>query len=259
MPQADESPGQLHACVIECLAIVAKALKPVITNLVSEEDVKNFKPSLDTRHKKSLDDPSVLLEVIDGFWKSKSIGKAFNNNYRSNIKRLRQIRNIACHNDPLSRQETKNALTNAKAILKAAAVAEQYVPKIEILEKNLESQTEKVIKIAKHLVYFAKEKKTLTYREVSNFAKLRNIPESFDYLDEINDISNERAGVLLSILVIGRNNMPGERFFGKVVNQWHRDLDSQSHKDFFDTECERVYTAAKSGKLDFFINGEALS
>ena len=256
MPQADESLGKFHACVVQCLIIVAEALKPVITNLVSEEDVKNFKHLSDTRHKASLDDPSVLLGVICAFWKSKSIGKAFNNNCHSQIWRLREIRNIACHNDSLSRQKTESALNDAKAVLKAATVPEQYVSKIEILEKKLESHTQKTIKIAQHLVYVAKERKSLSYQAVCDFAKLRNKGELFKrgYLDDINDISNEHAGVLLSVLVVGSNKMPGKPFFNKAVNHWCRDLSSQSNKSFAFVESKRVYKAAEDGELRFFMN-----
>ena len=110
--------------------------------------------------------------------------------------------------------------------------------------------------IAKHLVHLARQKKTCTYTELLDFAKLHNMPELFcdylsHYLDQINDISNFEAGVLLSVLVVSDNGIPAKSFFDKAVNKWHRDLDSMSHKDFFDDECDLVYQAASAGALDF--------
>ena len=115
-------------------------------------------------------------------------------------------------------------------------------------------------KTARHLIHLARQKKTCTYTELRDFAKLHNMPGLFctylsDYLDQINDISNFKAGVLLSVLVVGDNGMPAKPFFDKAVDQWNRDLDSLSHKDFFDDECNLVYQAAQMGELHFFSIG----
>ena len=111
-----------------------------------------------------------------------------------------------------------------------------------------------LFKIVKHLICLARKRKTCTYTELRNFTKFHDMLQLFGYLDKINDISNERAGVLLSVLVVGDNGMPGKPFFGKAVDLWHRDLDSQSEKEFFDDECDLVYQAAKADELDFFLD-----
>lgn len=106
--------------------------------------------------------------------------------------------------------------------------------------------------IATQLVLCAKAGRTISYGEVGRPIGIdaRSVSQ---YLDEINDLTNERFGVLLSILVVNKNtSRPSADFYRKAKKQWGKNVDPAdraSCKKFFDEECERIYKMARDGKL----------
>ena len=277
----------LRNYVEECLNIVADALGPIVVEKIPEidsDDIRALFKAIANEHwnvfrgvvgRNNRPRVYTLLDIAhiishkkkDTGLDSRQISEMFN----SSVFLLKSVSGKEALTKVKSLEQKFNLEMNPKSQDALASFSSQS-PRTSHSTKSRSFQlSEKHVEIARYLVNAAKNKETPTYLELwkESWGEQRFIVFVLsNHLDKINDISNKRADVLLSVLVKNNNNkdgtegLPGIGFFRKAVKRWGNTLnpeDPKSQAEFFAAERKRVYAAAKSDKLDFFTDGETLS
>ena len=119
---------------------------------------------------------------------------------------------------------------------------------------------DKSIKIAEELVALAKTEKTITYGELGSKVVLEPCFNQLSVrLGGISWVTHHNTDVLLSVLVINaQKNAPGDGFFN-LARKLNKTLCLKLDDAIFSDALNRVYEAAKAGKLDFILTGETFN
>ena len=261
----------LRNYVEECIDIVADALEPIVTEKIPEIDSNDVRALFKAiAHERWNDFRGVvgrnnrsrlytLLDIANTIYhKKKDTGldqRQISEMFNSSIFLLEHLNAKEILDNVKSLEQKFNLEMNPKSQDAPASFSSQGVSVSCSSKINL---SEKSIEIAKHLVECAKNRTILTYGEIGKKVNLRpNSKLLFDCLDQINYISNERKDVLLSILVVNKDRRkPSPQFFDKAVKLWGKDLSTQSHEDFFYSQCILICQIANAGELDFFLGDD---
>ena len=119
---------------------------------------------------------------------------------------------------------------------------------------------DKSIEITEELVALARTEKTTTYGELGAKVGLEPYSNQLSVrLGGISWVTHHNTDVFLSALVINaEKNAPGDGFFN-LVRELSKTPCPKLDDAIFSDALNRVYEAAKAGKLDFILTGETFN